>query len=85
MKNPDWQALLDRLHTKSLAVAERSAHKIPYTTENGVFDDFSENDHLLEKCSEAYHDTKHEFAIIYGDYYFVEAVLKLCGKETFLW
>ena len=44
-----------------------------------------ECDHLLEKCTAAYHDSKHEFAIIYGDYYFVEAVMKLCGKETFIW
>ncbi|MBQ4427077.1 MAG: glycoside hydrolase family 88 protein [Oscillospiraceae bacterium] len=42
-------------------------------------------DHLLEKCTAAYHDARHEFAIIYGDYYFTEAVMKLCGKETFLW
>ncbi|MDO4621050.1 MAG: glycoside hydrolase family 88 protein, partial [Lachnospiraceae bacterium] len=30
-------------------------------------------DHLLEKCSAAYHDSEHNFAIIYGDYYFIEA------------
>ncbi len=42
-------------------------------------------DHLLEKCSAAYHDSRHEFPIIYGDYFFVEAVARLCRKETFLW
>ncbi|MCR5167439.1 MAG: glycoside hydrolase family 88 protein [Oscillospiraceae bacterium] len=42
-------------------------------------------DYLLEKCTAAYHDNKHEFSIIYGDYYFTEAVAKLCGKETFIW
>lgn len=47
---------------------------------------FDENcDHLLEKCSAAYHDENHEFPIIYGDYFFTEAVLKLTGRETFLW
>jgi len=42
-------------------------------------------DYLLEKCTAAYHDTEHEFPLIYGDYFFTEAVLKLIGKETFLW
>ena len=42
-------------------------------------------DHLLEKCTAAYHDSQHDFTIIYGDYYFTEAVMKLCGKETFIW
>lgn len=42
-------------------------------------------DHLLEKCTAAYHDENHEFAIVYGDYFFTEAMLKLCEKETFLW
>ena len=42
-------------------------------------------DNILEKCTAAYHDSRHEGAIIYGDYFLTEAVLKLCGKETFLW
>lgn len=42
-------------------------------------------DNLVEKCTAAYHDEKHEFSIIYGDYYFIEAVFKLAGKELFIW
>ncbi|MBE5882841.1 MAG: glycosyl hydrolase family 88 [Lachnospiraceae bacterium] len=42
-------------------------------------------DHILEKCSAAYHDKEHNFTIIYGDYYFTEAIFKLCDKELFLW
>ncbi|MCR5545104.1 MAG: glycoside hydrolase family 88 protein [Lachnospiraceae bacterium] len=42
-------------------------------------------DHILENCSAAYHDDHHNFAIIYGDYYFTEAILRLCKKEIFLW
>lgn len=42
-------------------------------------------DHLLEKCTAAYHDREHEFAIIYGDYYFIEAVFRLTGQEMFIW
>lgn len=42
-------------------------------------------DNLLEKCTAAYHDREHEFSIIYGDYYFLEALMKLNGKELFIW
>lgn len=42
-------------------------------------------DNLLEKCTAAYHDEKHEFSIIYGDYYFMEAIWKLMDKELFIW
>ena len=42
-------------------------------------------DNLLMKCTAAYHDKVHEFSIIYGDYYFVEALMKLSGKELFIW
>lgn len=42
-------------------------------------------DHLLEKCTAAYHDEKHDFAIIYGDYFFTEAILKLAEKDIMLW
>ena len=44
-----------------------------------------ECDNLLEKCTAAFHDKKHEFAIIYGDYYFIEAIWKLTGQEIFIW
>lgn len=44
-----------------------------------------EEDNLLMKCTAAYHDKNHEFSIIYGDYYFVEALMKLSGKELFIW
>lgn len=42
-------------------------------------------DNLVEKCTAAYHDADHEFSIIYGDYYFIEAIWKLVGKELFIW
>ncbi len=38
-----------------------------------------DKDNVLEKCTAAYHDEKHEFAIIYGDYYYLEALMKLEG------
>ena len=45
----------------------------------------TDTDYILENGSVAYHDEKHNFPIIYGDYYFTEAVFKLCGKELFMW
>ena len=43
-------------------------------------------DPLLEKCTVAYHEPSgHEITIIYGDYYFIEAVMKLSGQELFIW
>lgn len=45
----------------------------------------STQDELLEKCTAAYHDETHEFPIIYGDYYFIEAIFRLCKKELFIW
>lgn len=44
-----------------------------------------DTDYLLEKCSAAYNDESHEFPIIYGDYYFIEALNKLTQKEIFIW
>ena len=43
------------------------------------------HDELLTRCSASYHDQKHEFPIIYGDYYYIEAIWKLTGKELFIW
>ena len=42
-------------------------------------------DNILEKCTAAYNDKEHEFSIIYGDYYFIEAIWKLTGQELFIW
>ena len=42
-------------------------------------------DYILENGSVAYHDERHNFPIVYGDYFFTEAVFKLCGKELFMW
>lgn len=43
------------------------------------------SDNILERCTAAYHDDAHEFSIIYGDYYFIEAIWKLTGQELFIW
>lgn len=42
-------------------------------------------DNIVEKCTAAFHDKEHEFAIIYGDYFFIEAIFKLTEEELFIW
>ncbi|MDC7288423.1 glycoside hydrolase family 88 protein [Blautia schinkii] len=42
-------------------------------------------DYFLEKCSVAYHNDDIEVPIVYGDYYFIEALMKLADKELFIW
>lgn len=43
--------------------------------------DFGDSqDNVVNYCTAAYHNREHHFAIIYGDYYFMEAIFKL--KET---
>ncbi len=47
--------------------------------------DYSDkNDGILQMGSESYHGGKHKY-IIYGDYYFVEAILKLKGSNYLNW
>lgn len=43
------------------------------------------NDYFLENCTVAYHNDGIEIPIVYGDYYFIEALMKLAGKELFIW
>lgn len=44
-----------------------------------------ENDCILQKCTAAYHSREHEFNIIYGDYYFMEAIFRLKQDMLFMW
>ncbi len=63
----------------------KAALKMLKTIEEECFRWNELEDNLLIRCSAAYHDREHEFSIIYGDYYFLEALMKLAGKELFLW
>ena len=48
--------------------------------------DWSEaTDAILQNGSAAYHAATHHHAIIYGDYYFMEAIFKLKGNDLYLW
>ena len=43
------------------------------------------NDGIVDGGSASYHDKKHHEKIIYGDYFFTEAVLRLMGKGFHIW
>lgn len=48
--------------------------------------DWTENcDCIVQNGSGSYHSTLHHEAFIYADYYFIEAIFKLNGKDYFLW
>jgi Glycosyl Hydrolase Family 88. len=48
--------------------------------------DWSESsDSLLQRGTAAYYAKIHHQAIIYGDYYFMEAIFKLKGNDLYLW
>ena len=66
-------------------IYRKSAYKLLRALcENSVnWDDNCDN--LLEKCSSLYDESRHEYPLIYGDYYFIEAIWKLTGNELFVW
>ncbi|MCR4926993.1 MAG: glycoside hydrolase family 88 protein [Lachnospiraceae bacterium] len=43
------------------------------------------HDILLTRCSASYNEENHNYPIIYGDYYYLEALLKLNNKGIFIW
>jgi len=42
-------------------------------------------DGIVDGGSASYHDKKHHEKIIYGDYFFIEAVLRMLGKDFLIW
>ncbi len=44
-----------------------------------------DHDNLLTHCSSAYFNGQHHISIIYGDYFFLEAILTLHGSDFNIW
>lgn len=42
-------------------------------------------DCIVQKCSSSYSEEQHEYNLIYADYYFIEAMLKLKGTALWIW
>lgn len=72
-----WQDLSDKY--------EAAAIKLLETLTKNRCDLTTDKDNIVERCSAAYNDKEHEFAIIYGDYFYIEALCKLADKELFIW
>ncbi|HZG88003.1 glycoside hydrolase family 88 protein [Paenibacillus sp.] len=63
----------------------RAALKLLKTLDALRCDWTTEADHMLTHGSAAYHNPDRHTSIIYGDYYFMEAVFKLKGNDLYLW
>ncbi len=44
-----------------------------------------EHDEILRNCSVDYHGEAHNIPLVYGDYFYMEAILRLTGQAAFLW
>jgi unsaturated chondroitin disaccharide hydrolase len=44
-----------------------------------------EQDFILNNCTASYHNNVHHQNIIYGDFFFMEAIFKMLGEEFIVW
>ena len=44
-----------------------------------------ETDNIVNYCTASYHASEHHFSIIYGDFFFMEAMFKLNGSDFIVW
>ncbi|MDF2924995.1 MAG: glycosyl hydrolase family 88 [Paenibacillaceae bacterium] len=63
----------------------RAALKLLQALDRSCSDWSRGNDCILQRGSGSYHAPAHHHTIIYGDYYFMEAVFKLKGNDLYLW
>lgn len=77
--------LLNKLVNASFVKYSGAALKMMETLTKERCDFDKEHDDLLINCTAAYHDKDHHFPIIYGDYYYIEALLYILGKGEYLW
>ncbi|NOU66158.1 glycosyl hydrolase family 88 [Paenibacillus sp. LMG 31461] len=63
----------------------KAALKLLKTLDQSRCDWTTDSDCILMNGSAAYHHPERHTAIIYGDYYFMEAIFKLKGNDLFVW
>lgn len=44
-----------------------------------------ENDSFVQNCSASYHTNEHHITMVYADYFYLEAMLKLSGRKPEMW
>ena len=64
---------------------EEGAYRILRAMEENFANWNPEEDAILEMGKAAYHSDAGQEAIIYGDYFFIESILRLLHKDCFLW
>ncbi len=40
---------------------------------------------ILQRCTGAYHDKSHHIAMVYGDYFLIEGIIRLLGSKNLRW
>ena len=63
----------------------KAAVKLLRTLDSRNCDYNPDTDGVLRNCTAAYHDKTHEFHIVYGDYFYLEALLMLKGSDFRMW
>ncbi|AJH00783.1 glycosyl hydrolase family 88 [Clostridium beijerinckii] len=63
----------------------KAAVKLLKTLDSKRCDWTTDCDCIVSNCTAAYHRKDHHFNIIYGDYYFMEAIFKLKGDDLYIW
>jgi len=64
----------------------KAAVKILKVLEAGRTDWSTDEDSIVQNCNNAYHNLNEDHvSIIYGDYYFIEAIFKLKGDDLYIW
>ncbi len=67
------------------AVYKKHAVRLLKALEEKCCDFDTSNDGILGYGSVSYHEKRHHEKIIYGDYFFTEGILRLCGKNFLIW
>jgi unsaturated chondroitin disaccharide hydrolase len=63
----------------------QAALKLLKTLDGKRCDYSDRQDNIVNNCSGEYHGNKRHISIIYGDYFYVEALMKLKGGDIFFW
>ncbi len=63
----------------------RAALKLLKTLDEKRCDYGEGEDCFLSHCTGAYHDQRHHYGLVYADYYYLEALLKLKQQDIFFW
>lgn len=77
--------LSEHVNETEKALYKENAVKLLTSLDEKWCDYNTDNDGILGGGSVSYHEKKHHEKIIYGDYFFVEGILRLCGKSFPMW